>query len=225
VRREEILRAAVDVVSTKGFAETRVVDIAEALGVSTALVFYHFETKDRLLSDAFAYAAERDLERLAAITSSDESATRRLTRILTLYGPGPQASPTWPLWIDAWAAALRMPDLQDVSRRLDVHWKGAVADVITQGVAAGEFTCGDPSAAAWRITALLDGLAVQATVHQGTVSRAQMTRWVQETAARELGLTALDGHAPRHVTPPSVTPTTASARRPPSSPAGPSRKR
>jgi AcrR family transcriptional regulator len=216
VRREEILRAAVDVVNAKGFAESWVADIAQALGVSNALVFYHFETKDRLLSEAFSYAAERDLDRLAAITSSNASATKRLLRILTLYGPGPQASPTWPLWIDAWAAALRMPDLQDVSRRLDVHWKDSVAGVIAEGVASGEFRCDDPGAAAWRITALIDGLAVQATVHKGTVSRARMTRWVQETAARELGLDQLDGH---------VTPATASARRRRSTPAGRPRTR
>jgi AcrR family transcriptional regulator len=211
VRREEILRAAVDVVNAKGFAETRVADVAQALGVSSALVFYHFDTKDRLLSEAFSYAAERDLERLAAIAASKASATKRLLRILALYGPGPHASPTWPLWIDAWAAALRMPDLQDVSRRLDVHWKDTVAAVIAQGVAAREFRCDDPSAAAWRITALIDGLAVQATVHQGTVSRAQMTRWVRETAARELGVGRLDGH---------VTPAIASVRPRRSAPGG-----
>src|SRR5207302_4283773 len=132
------------------------------------------------------------------------------------YGPSPQASPTWPLWIDAWAAALRMPDLQDVSRRLDVHWKDTVAAVIAEGVDNHEFSCDDPSGAAWRITALIDGLAVQATVHKGTVSRAQMRRWVRETAARELGVDQLDGH---------VTPATASARPSRSAPGGRSRTR
>jgi AcrR family transcriptional regulator len=216
VRREEILRAAVEVVNAKGFAETRVADVAAQLGVSNALVFYHFETKDRLLSDAFGYAAERDLDRLAGIASSRRTATQRLVRIFTLYGPGPQVTPTWPLWIDAWAAALRMPELQEVSRRLDVHWKDTVANVIAEGVATGEFSCADPGAAAWRITALLDGLAIQATVHKGTVSRAQMSRWVRETAARELGVETMGGH---------VTPATSSARRARSAPAGRSRRR
>ena len=80
----------------------------------------------------------------------------------------------WPLWIDAWAAALREPALRRVSRRLDVHWKNAVAAVIEEGVAEGELTCPDPHAAAWRITAMLDGLAVQVTVHKGVVSRREL---------------------------------------------------
>jgi AcrR family transcriptional regulator len=187
-RREEILRAAVDQITARGFAETRVVDVADALDVSTALVFYHFETKDRLLSEAFRYAAERDLARLERISRSRATASQRLRRILSLYGPGNGAGQAWPLWIDAWASALRVPELQSVSRQLDVHWKEAVATVIAEGVAAGEFACDDPSGAAWRITALLDGLAIQATVHTGVVAKSTMLRWVREVAARELGV-------------------------------------
>ena len=63
------------------------------------------------------------------------------------------------------------PELQAVSRRLDVHWKDIVAAVIAKASQPGEFTCDDPTAAAWRITALLDGLAVQATVHTGVLAK------------------------------------------------------
>jgi AcrR family transcriptional regulator len=190
LRREEILRATVEQITRLGIADTRVADVAAELGVSTALVFYHFSTKDRLLSEAFSYAARRDLEQLAAIADSPAGAWERLSGILALYSPGPSPAPSWPLWIEAWAAALRSPPLQSVSRRLDMHWKDTVATVIGAGVATGEFRCDDPRGAAWRITALVDGLAVQSTVHKGVVSRATMRRWIQQVAARELGVDA-----------------------------------
>jgi AcrR family transcriptional regulator len=191
VRRDEILRATCDEVAKRGFAHTRAADVAANLGVSTGLIFYHFDSKDTLLSAAFAYAAERDLERLDAAAAGKGSALRRLARILTMYGPeGIGAG--WALWIDAWAAALRSPEMADVSRRLDVRWKDTVAEVIAQGVAAGEMSCADPSAAAWRITAMVDGLAVQATVHDGLLSNRQITAWVRASAAAELGLTPAD---------------------------------
>lgn len=194
VRRDEILRATVDEVSRLGFAHTRVADVAAALGISTGLVFYHFDSKDALLSAAFAYAAERDLERLDAAATGRGSATRRLARILAVYGPE-DSGPAWSLWIDAWATSLRSPEMAEVSRRLDVRWKDAVAEVIRQGVERGEMTCADPGAAAWRITAMLDGLAVQVTVHDRVVTRRQVTSWVRATAAAELGIdvTALRG--------------------------------
>lgn len=187
VRREEILRATCAEVAKRGFANTRVADVATALGVSTGLIFYHFDSKDGLLSAALDYAAERDLIRLDAAASGSGSAPHRLGKILRLYAPA-GASPGWTLWIDSWAAALRNPALAKVSQRLDVRWKETVATVIAEGVATGELTCADPSGAAWRITALLDGLAIQTTVHKGVLSRREMHTWVQAAAAAELGL-------------------------------------
>lgn len=55
-------------------------------------------------------------------------------------------------------------------------------------MAAGEFTCPDPTGSALRLTALLDGLAVQMTAYTGAVSRARAQEWVDEALARELGL-------------------------------------
>jgi AcrR family transcriptional regulator len=197
VRREEILKATCREVVARGFGSTRVKDVADALGISTGLVFYHFVTKDRLLSEAFAYAAQADLERLAAIVEGKDTALERLDRVFRLYSPG-RSSQAWALWIDAWGQALRSPSLQRVSRELDRQWKETVARVIGESVAAGECSCPDPGATAWRLTALLDGLAVQVTVHRGVLSRRELLAWVRMAAAGELGLdpdSARDGLA------------------------------
>jgi AcrR family transcriptional regulator len=190
-RREEILRAAVAQIAERGVAAVRVADVAAALGVSTALVFYHFRSKDRLVAEAFAYAARRDLDRLAEVAGSGGSARRRLVRALRLYHPSGSAAPGWRLWIDGWSAALREPELRRVCRRLDLRWRDTIAEIIAEGVAAGEFSCAEPEAAAWRITALIDGLSVQTTVHRGVLTRKQAEAWAYEQAARELGLEVL----------------------------------
>ena len=64
-----------------------------------------------------------------------------------------------------------------MSRQLDLRWKQTLATVIREGVAAGEFTCPDPDGAAWRLTALLDGLGVQVAVHRG-LPAARLVDWV-----------------------------------------------
>jgi AcrR family transcriptional regulator len=190
-RREEILRATVAQIAERGVAAIRVADVATALGVSTALVFYHFQSKDRLVAEAFAYAARRDLDRLAQVAGSGGSARQRLVRALRLYHPSGSAAPGWRLWIDGWSAALREPELRRVCRRLDLRWRDTVAGLIAEGVAAGEFDCPDPEAAAWRITALIDGLSVQTTVHRGVLTRRKAEAWAYDQAARELGVPAL----------------------------------
>jgi AcrR family transcriptional regulator len=210
VRREEILRATCREVIARGFASTRVGDVAAALGVSTGLVFYHFTNKETLLGEAFRHAASEDLDRLSATAAGGGSAAQRLDRILQLYSPagasgdwsetggGTAASTSargasvgsseaWLLWIDAWGQALRSPELAVVSRQLDLRWKQTLAAVIREGVAAGEFACPDPDATAWRLTALLDGLGVQVAVHH-SVPATRLVDWVRSAAAAELSV-------------------------------------
>ena len=70
VRLDALLRTACEVIVQRGLANTRTADVAQAAGVSQALVFYHFTTKERLLAQAFTYAAEQDLARLDTVIRS-----------------------------------------------------------------------------------------------------------------------------------------------------------
>ncbi|MFC5212781.1 TetR/AcrR family transcriptional regulator [Streptomyces coerulescens] len=186
-RREELLRAAVEQIEARGVAAVRIADVASVLGVSNALVLYHFDTKEKLVAAAFTHAAEGDLAHLRRILGRRTTALRRLRAAVRWYAPTGQAK-GWRLWIEGWAAALREPALQEVTRDLDRQWKGAITEVIAEGVAAEEFHCPDPHGSALRLTALLDGLAVQLTSYPGAVSRARAQEWVDEALARELGL-------------------------------------
>jgi AcrR family transcriptional regulator len=161
--------------------------VARAAGVSQALVFYHFATKERLLAQAFAYAAEQDLARLDAVLRSPAPPLAKLKRILKLYAPT-GSSKSWAMWIDGWSESLRTPELERLCRRLDLRWKEALTEIIVAGVKDGTFTCDDPEGAGWRISALLDGLAVQVTVHDRVISRRQLAEWVRLSAAREIAV-------------------------------------
>lgn len=186
----ELLAATVEQIEARGVAAVRIADVAAALGVSNALVLYHFSTKDELVAAAFAHAAEADLARLDKLLRRRTSALRRLRAAVRWYAPTGQAK-GWRLWIEGWTAAVREPALREVTRDLDQRWKAALAEVIAEGVAAGEFRCPDPMGAALRLTALLDGLAVQLTAY-GAVSRARARAWTDEALARELGLSVGD---------------------------------
>jgi len=182
-----LLRTACAVIAERGLANTRTADVARAAGVSQALVFYHFATKEHLLTRAFAWAAEQDINRLDAVLGSNALPLDKLRKILKWYAPTGSAK-SWPMWIECWAAALRQPELEKISRQLDLRWRDALAEVIAAGAKDGDFVCDDPAAAAWRIIALIDGLSVAATVHQRVISRRQLSDWVRLTTTRELGL-------------------------------------
>lgn len=187
IRLDALLRTACDVIAERGLANTRTADVAEAAGVSQALVFYHFATKDRLLAQAFAYAVEQDLARLDAVLRSSAPPLVKLRRMLRLYAPAGRPT-SWSIRIDGWAESLRTPELEKLSRRLDLRWRQDLAAVITDGVTDGTFECPDPAGAAWRISAVMDGLAVQLAVHERVITRRQIAEWIRLVAARELGL-------------------------------------
>ncbi|WP_327678145.1 TetR/AcrR family transcriptional regulator [Streptomyces sp. NBC_00467] len=186
-RREELLGAAVAQIEERGVAAVRIADVAASLGVSNALVLYHFSTKEKLVAAAFTHAADGDLAHLRKLLGRRTTAVRRLRSAVRWYAPTGTAK-GWRLWIESWAASLREPALREVARDLDQQWKAALTEVIAQGAAEGEFPCDDPAAAAWRLTAFLDGLAVQMTSYGGSLSRAAMLEWTDEALARELGL-------------------------------------
>jgi len=81
-RRIEILETTCQVVVERGFAATRVSDVASRLGVSTGLIHYHFDSKEMLLAEALRYAAEQDITRLE---QELEQAHTALTQLDTMF--------------------------------------------------------------------------------------------------------------------------------------------
>src|SRR5579875_4069268 len=55
-RREQMLRAALEVIAERGYPETRITDVAAQAGISAALVIYYFKTRDQLLTEAIRFS-------------------------------------------------------------------------------------------------------------------------------------------------------------------------
>ncbi len=186
-RREEILHACADLIDRRGASVVRFSDVAEALGISPSLIAYHFHAKDALIAETFTWAARRDLEQLDVVISGVGTARERLMAAVAWYAPTGGA-PGWRLWIENWAIGLRAPALRRTGRTLDLAWKDSLAQIIEQGCESGEFSCADAREAAWRITAFLDGLAIQTIVYEREVSAHLVRERTRDVVAHELGL-------------------------------------
>jgi AcrR family transcriptional regulator len=190
-RREEILRCAVQVISRRGHADTRLSHVAERAGVSQALVVYYFATRESLLAQALAYSDARFYERAAAETARTSTATRKLVRLLELScttgSLDDPDEPAWVLWLDLWAVAARNPEVGEHRRKLDRHWRETIRTVVLQGVASGEFQAVNVDDFAIRLAALMDGLALQVALEDSEVDADRMLRLCLGYAASELG--------------------------------------
>jgi AcrR family transcriptional regulator len=156
-RRVEILEATCEVVIERGFAGTRVADVAKRLGVSNSLIHYHFDSKEALLAAAFEYYARKDLAEMERDIELGQSATAQLWRLIESYVPEGSDDVEWMLWIDAWGEALRNPLMKSISQQLDEQSIAFLERVLRRGNETGEFRCEQPRISAMRLTALIDG--------------------------------------------------------------------
>ncbi|MEO5723049.1 MAG: TetR family transcriptional regulator C-terminal domain-containing protein [Ilumatobacteraceae bacterium] len=187
-RRAEILETTCEVVIERGFAATRIGDVAKRLGVSSSLIHYHFDSKEQLLAEAFSHYARKDLAELEAEVHAAPTAIGQLDHAIHNYVPEGSDDVEWMLWIDGWGEALRNPMMKKISQELDEQSAEMLQRVINFGVDNGEFVCPDPRASAMRLTALVDGLAIQFAAHDGMMDRDQLIGHVRSLAAWEVGI-------------------------------------
>jgi AcrR family transcriptional regulator len=168
VRRPAILNAAAEVISERGVQNTRISDVAERAGTSAPGVLYWFPTKDELLAQALLFADERFYEGLTEELEALGSATARLARLIELWpaeGDGETV-----LWMELWVRALRDPELAKTRERLDRRWRAAIADIVREGQASGEFGPADADDVALLLGALMDGFAIQLALDDPAVT-------------------------------------------------------
>ena len=191
-RRNEILETTCEVVIERGFAGTRIADVAKRLEVSSSLIHYHFDSKEQLLAEAFEYYANKDVAEREGEIDNAPTALGKLERVIQNYVPEGSDDVEWMLWIDGWGEALRNPMMRKISQQLDDQSIELLARIIRNGVDSGEFICPDPNASAMRLTALVDGLAVQFAAHDGMMNRDQLIDHVRFAAAAEIGVAMAD---------------------------------
>ena len=186
-RRQEILETTCEVVIERGFAATRIADVAKRLSVSTSLIHYHYDSKEQLLAEAFLFYARKDLAALDAEIETAPTALAQLDRAIQSYVPEGSDDVEWMLWIDAWGEALRNPLMKKISQELDEQSAALLERVLAAGVASGEFRCANPAASALRLTGLIDGLAIQFAAHDDLLTRDDFIDHVRWLAAAEVG--------------------------------------
>jgi AcrR family transcriptional regulator len=182
-RRDEIVRATLRLVATKGFTGVTLRDVATEVGVVHGLIRHYFATRDELVAAAFDFAVSSELDSDRALLDGLEP----VTALAAWLASTPEDH--YRVWIDAWSEAARTPAL---AAALDRHHRdceriliGLVAQVVDAGLGASA----DPAADSRLLTAVADGVAVQ---HHavGVIGIEEANALVFGFAERQLGLTA-----------------------------------
>ncbi len=189
--RERILDVACELISSHGMDDVRVARIARAAGVSTALIPYHFATREALLGEALRHSyARAAASRTSLRAGAGSSAARLLARMIEHCLPLPgRLEREWVLWVELWLRAVRHPGLQDVAHELYARLHEWFASVIEEGVARGEFDVADVEATTDVLLAAIDGVGVRVLAGDPTLPLDRARELVLALASREVSAT------------------------------------
>ena len=169
VRRPAILKAAAEVIAERGVIGTRIADVAERAGTSAPGVLYWFATKDELLTEALAFSDDRFYAELNDELARLDGARDAAARGSSSCGP-PRATARPCCGWSCGCARCATRQVDAARERLDARWREAIAEVVRDGQATGEFGPVDPEAFALTLGALMDGFAIQLALRDPAVT-------------------------------------------------------
>ncbi|WP_326837294.1 TetR/AcrR family transcriptional regulator [Amycolatopsis rhabdoformis] len=178
-RREQILRAACEVLSDQGLHEFRLADVARRAGVSSGTIHYYFDGKRAVLSAAFEHNYRLSISRRRELTAEGGRPMAALRELVEAFLPRrAEALTAWRVWAELWAEAMRDEQFQAINETLYGQWRRLVTDLIAQAQADGSARAGDPAALANMLVAMIDGLAVQVLAGSREMTADRMRRTV-----------------------------------------------
>jgi len=200
-RREQMLRAALEVIAERGYADTRIADVAERIGISPALVIYYFKTKDQLLTESIRYLDNiwyADGQRRMAELPTAAARIEEIVAMSCLPEADAEPRSSWTLWLDFWTLAARNPEVAGLRQRDDERWREMVSSLVTQGQQAGEFRVVDADNFAVLLCSLLDGLAIQIALNDPVVGPKRAFDLCMQFIAEQLGFEWKDSQRARN---------------------------
>jgi AcrR family transcriptional regulator len=200
--RDRILQAAVELIAERGIGGARIAQIAKAAGVSTALVHYHFRTREVLLRETLDYAfdvasavhlrpAGPNGENGESGETGGGSAAKRLADVVEQSLPtSDPGRAEWKLWAELWLGAARDEGLRPIAAQMYGRYRAWIAAAIAEGVAAGEFADADPGETADLAMALIDGLGLRVLLGDPSMPLDKARGRIGQILARELQIPA-----------------------------------
>jgi AcrR family transcriptional regulator len=155
-KREEILRAALEVIARHGYRKTSTRELAAAVGLSEAGLLHYFGSKEKLFEAVLRARDEADRSRFANVADPIDllaAAVRHngsVPGLVELYS--------------TFSAEAGDPDHSSHAYFVDRYAsiRAALADAVRARQAAGTFTpSADPETVATALIALSDGLQIQ----------------------------------------------------------------
>lgn len=169
-RKSRTLAKAADYVLANGLSGLSLRPLAAALGTSTRMLLYDFDSKERLVAEVLAEIRRRESELLAEHAPAVESRAELLHGIW-LWISDPERAPFLRLFFEVYVDAMTHPDTySDEGRAMVTDWLGSFAGISSDA--------DDPIAATLFIAVVRGLLLDRLTTHDDNRTNEAFSRFV-----------------------------------------------
>ncbi len=166
-KKQEILLAALEVFSRKGFAKTKMIDVAEAAGIGKGTIYEYFRSKEQVFAETFHFFMQKsELLLQDAFSKTDDPVEKlrifiEIGLVQLLEDSGEFMSITMDFWAEGIRAkSTKIMDLFNLKELYD-HYRTLINDVLQEGIQSGVFKPINTFNTASAIIAAMDGLMLQ----------------------------------------------------------------
>ena len=156
MRQKQIMFKALELFVANGYSETKISDIAEALGISVGLLFHYYESKEKLYEALVVMGAEHS--KISEEVKFDDPLDYFTNFINMLFTAAEQQPWVYQMFILMQQA--RHPNMPDNIRQLalSVNKVDFTAEIIRQGQKRGSIKEGDPTALSFAFWCSIQGI-------------------------------------------------------------------
>lgn len=163
-RKQEILEAALDLFIRRGYAATKISDIAQSVGMSVGLLFHYFESKEKLYESLVRYGVSGPM---STIVSTDDEPLLffedTAEKVIHSIHEQPFIAKMFVLMNQAFYNDAVPQSVKDLLRGFDIFTPTSL--LIKRGQESGTIRQGNPNALAITYWCAIQGIAEQMAIH------------------------------------------------------------
>lgn len=168
-RAAELAQAARQIALEQGLSAITLRNVARRAGVAPGLVAHYYPTVEVLVAETFSSIVAAEIEEVSALVAGTRTPRQGLSLLLDTLLDERRLDVT-AVWVEAWSLGRRNETLAVSVRDQMDAWQSVIKDLVTAGMAAGEFSTPDAESVAWQVLGMIDGLNAQALVRWNGVT-------------------------------------------------------
>lgn len=140
-RRVQLIEATIQTLALRGYARCTLAEVATRAGLSHGLVNFHFQSKEKLLSETLAYLAEeyRANWQACLARAGDDPAAQLAALLAADFDPRVCTPERLSAWCSFWGEAQARPLYQAQCASNDADYNRVLAEICARLIASGGY--------------------------------------------------------------------------------------